>query len=1142
MPPKKQPPAKATKKTQSPAQDPDLSPEADNVRVFMAELECLQCVSCGHKLITTQDLEKMLPRQFTAQIAMSKRTPTSLSALTTAEEDATDLAGRFDLRLVCPKCKDSCTCVGCGERVNQTRHGVQGDGIAFSWHCDRARLSLIWFLLCGYDNQVRHNKPLSIAPKEKKGKAGRWGRGGRGRGHGRGAGVPSGVGYGGDDGEDDYDESYGDEDIADMNEVVSPAQTDQPMLDLAATAASFYAKHPPHAPNFSGPGHSLGGHAAQPQPGPLPGVFNPPFSGPPYAPTANYWGVPPPASTHAGPTFASLQKLKKKVKNKIAGVHGIYPPSYGGYGGYGYMVGGPGHTLSGQPPAMPFAQPPPGFPGPPPSYNMPPNNVPHYPPGFPGGFQPHGPQHPAFGYGMPDPPFPFPTPQQAPGPPVAFNGPQQAPGPPVPFNGPQQAPSPQQPAPGDPDYNSENSDFDVFDQGEHFGGPDGYGAFYNPYARRKRAASPIREDPDDLLTTQAMSALSLLLPSFDGREATAFDFEPPAALTSMLLRSSLVDRAAELLRNDSVEDATRRGGLYESVLAFVKSLANHYTTSDVVVYAERYVNRTGHDLLRVSMGLPTRMKGEERQMAQPVAACLVGLRTQSEMIIKRAQANEQEFQTEDGLRTLWICRNVCDLAEFMQATAAQKKSQTDMPATPAADTNAWEKELAMLDVPDEAILSAHAFGGEARKLGDPPAGRMRELVKEITRLKTGLPPGIFVRYGESRMDVMKILIVGPQGTPYEYGLWEFDLLCGINYPNEPPKMTFRTTGGGQARVNPNLYNCGKICLSLLGTWSGPTWQPGKSTLLQVLVSIQAMIFCDEPHCNEPSFEHDRGSEHSKAYNRNVYVMTVKHAMLEWLGVKTSGGLMRSRRGRTLAESNEHQPPGDGIWGDVVEKHFEIKQTDILKTLDTWIADKPPPRPHRRGRNSSALGHPHGYLLSTGGGGHTLGGDGSNIFAQPPPPPPPTQGDFHFPPFTSVTYGDGTPQYSNTVMPGAFAMKEEEGVEGSGVSALFDHGHQQQQQQQQQQQGHFVPAPAPPAPPPPPAPSATATAKSAAQHKPVLKAITPRTRQAASAASVSAAAGVGSTGNGAENPTLVEKLKGALKELEKSGGSRGYAFD
>ena len=42
-----------------------------------------------------------------------------------------------------------------------------------------------------------------------------------------------------------------------------------------------------------------------------------------------------------------------------------------------------------------------------------------------------------------------------------------------------------------------------------------------------------------------------------------------------------------------------------------------------------------------------------------------------------------------------------------------------------------------------------------------------------------------------------------------------------------------STAGGRVRFNPNLYDCGKVCLSLLGTWSGPSWDPTASTLLQV---------------------------------------------------------------------------------------------------------------------------------------------------------------------------------------------------------------------------------------------------------------------------------------------------------------------
>ena len=42
-------------------------------------------------------------------------------------------------------------------------------------------------------------------------------------------------------------------------------------------------------------------------------------------------------------------------------------------------------------------------------------------------------------------------------------------------------------------------------------------------------------------------------------------------------------------------------------------------------------------------------------------------------------------------------------------------------------------------------------------------------------------------------------------------------------------------------ADPNLYNCGKVCLSLLGTWEGEGWTPDKSTLTQVLVSIQGYV-------------------------------------------------------------------------------------------------------------------------------------------------------------------------------------------------------------------------------------------------------------------------------------------------------------
>lgn len=84
------------------------------------------------------------------------------------------------------------------------------------------------------------------------------------------------------------------------------------------------------------------------------------------------------------------------------------------------------------------------------------------------------------------------------------------------------------------------------------------------------------------------------------------------------------------------------------------------------------------------------------------------------------------------------------------------------------------------------------------------------------------------------------------------------------------------------RINPNLYECGGVCLSLLNTWSGKKrekWMPAKSTMLQVLVSIQGLVLNATPYFNAPGFEHfwgtDMGNNASLTYNQNTYISNLK---------------------------------------------------------------------------------------------------------------------------------------------------------------------------------------------------------------------------------------------------------------------------
>lgn len=87
---------------------------------------------------------------------------------------------------------------------------------------------------------------------------------------------------------------------------------------------------------------------------------------------------------------------------------------------------------------------------------------------------------------------------------------------------------------------------------------------------------------------------------------------------------------------------------------------------------------------------------------------------------------------------------------------------------------------------------------------------------------------------------------------------------------------------GGLRVNPNLYESGKVCLSLLNTWTGSgteVWNPGGSTILQVLLSLQALVLNEKPYFNEAGYDKQigraEGEKNSVSYNENAFLVTCK---------------------------------------------------------------------------------------------------------------------------------------------------------------------------------------------------------------------------------------------------------------------------
>lgn len=159
---------------------------------------------------------------------------------------------------------------------------------------------------------------------------------------------------------------------------------------------------------------------------------------------------------------------------------------------------------------------------------------------------------------------------------------------------------------------------------------------------------------------------------------------------------------------------------------------------------------------------------------------------------------------------------------------------------------------------------------------NPNPRYLNRRMKEILSFTEDPIPGIQVQQDEFQNALVHAIIEGPEGTPYEGGFFYFILVYPNDYPVNPLKVKFMTTGGGKVRFNPNLYNCGKLCLSILGTWSGPEWS-SVYTIRTTLLSIQT-ILNETPLCNEPGYN-TAAKDKIDAYNNVVRHETMRVAIV-----------------------------------------------------------------------------------------------------------------------------------------------------------------------------------------------------------------------------------------------------------------------
>ena len=128
--------------------------------------------------------------------------------------------------------------------------------------------------------------------------------------------------------------------------------------------------------------------------------------------------------------------------------------------------------------------------------------------------------------------------------------------------------------------------------------------------------------------------------------------------------------------------------------------------------------------------------------------------------------------------------------------------------------------------------------------------RLLKDVKQIIKNPL-INDGIYYIHDDS--DIMKgyAMIVGPEDTPYFGGYYFFEIEYPHDYPHSPPKAKY-FTNGNNVRFNPNLYKCGKVCVSILNTWTGDKWSSCQ-TITSVLLTLCSLLN-DAPLLNEPGFQ------------------------------------------------------------------------------------------------------------------------------------------------------------------------------------------------------------------------------------------------------------------------------------------------
>lgn len=257
------------------------------------------------------------------------------------------------------------------------------------------------------------------------------------------------------------------------------------------------------------------------------------------------------------------------------------------------------------------------------------------------------------------------------------------------------------------------------------------------------------------------------------------DVSSDAIVESHLFRLSfLFDIIAELIRNDSISDVIDRASLYMEVIKFVKLVVDIPALS-MLLFEERLVKSD-------SPGLSTLARSSPEELNFPVsystsASVFAGskniyqqVKIYLKLAAKRTLVGGSTQNPVNPLKkeTMKLCEGILELHEHLKAQLLYVHPSVSCNSD-REDITAWTTFQAENRVTfTDEVLVAHRYNREMTELRTSVGkNRLNTISKEVATLTTSLPPGIFLKIAESRSDVMKVMIIGSQGSPYAGGLF-----------------------------------------------------------------------------------------------------------------------------------------------------------------------------------------------------------------------------------------------------------------------------------------------------------------------------------------------------------------------------------